>query len=116
MQVRADPAMPWICEEPQRLYSSWIACDRIVNDIGRSNGMAGKDFLSPPLDSNRSNTSVFSGMGTAPVEFLFGIDHDEEQRRMALRQTARWPGTVQCFREAGIGQYRRFLMFESTKN
>jgi len=84
-----DPALAPVCKSLQHGNRRRRGGHGIVDDIGRHDAVAGEDLLRRALRRYGVDARVLAGMRPAPVELLFRVDDDQEQRGTLCRQAGR---------------------------
>ncbi len=70
---------------PDELVPIGRAAHRVVEDEGRADAIAFEDPLSLCLALDRCHPDCSAGLRACPVEFSFGVDNDDDHRRMIER-------------------------------
>jgi hypothetical protein len=92
LQVGADLARARAMQIADELEGFGRAADRKIEDEGRPYVISFKDPLRTILVFDRGYTPCPARPGRLPVELGFGIDHDDQHRRLLGRPVDRSPG------------------------
>ena len=92
LQVGADLASAGAMQVADELEGFGRAADRKIEDEGRPHAISFEDPLRTTLRFDRGDTPCPARPGRLPVELGFGIDDDDQHRRLLGRPVDRLPG------------------------